>query len=223
MKENKKVEMTEISVEKLACMEAEMEAMRLTIRNQEYDMEERCKELAETKDTLSEMVKRLGETRDLLHSSLQLQSTYLNISEGVVDGVRKFLYKFLTKHNREAVDRSLQFHKAEGQVKLIIAVLDYLLFGTRLKTADQVLQTHFNVICTRLDIDAITLPSHSLMVKLVKRYGLFETIQAEMSGKDVAEDETEEGETEVDELFEAELADLDAMDEELALMYKDRG
>ena len=43
----KEVEMTKIEVEKLACMKAEREAMRLTIRNQEYEIQEKCKELEE--------------------------------------------------------------------------------------------------------------------------------------------------------------------------------
>ena len=48
-KEKKEVEMTKIEVEKLACMKAERDSMRLTIRNQEYEIQKKCKELEETK------------------------------------------------------------------------------------------------------------------------------------------------------------------------------
>ena len=37
-------------------------------------------------------------------------------------------------------------------------------------------EAHFRIICQRIDEDAITLPSHSLMVKLLKKYGFFEPI-----------------------------------------------
>ena len=30
------------------------------------------------------------------------------------------------------------------------------------------------IICERIDEDAVTLPSHSLMTKLMQKYGLFE-------------------------------------------------
>ena len=174
--EKKEIEMTQISVDELTCMKAEMEAAKLTIRNQESEIEQKSKELDETKGTLSEMVKRLGETRDLLHSSLQLQAKHQHVAEGCLDIMKTFLYKWLTKSNQEAVTRALQFYKPEGQMKMILAVLDYLLFGKKFKSENQVEQRHFDVICTRLDMDAITLPAHSLMVKLMKKYGLFEKL-----------------------------------------------
>ena len=176
-KEKKEVEMTKIEVEKLACMKAEREAVRLTIRNQEYEIQEKCKELDETKDTLREMVKRLGETRDLLHSSLQLQAYHKDVADGCVDMIREFLFKWLTKQNQMKLKQILQFHKAEGQLRLMLGVLNYLLFDKEYRSQDEVEKTHFDVICKKIDEDAITLPVHSLMVKLIVKYKLFQKIK----------------------------------------------
>jgi hypothetical protein len=176
-KEKKEVEMTKIEVEKLACMKAERDAMRLTIRNQEYEIQEKCKELEETKDTLREMVKRLGETRDLLHSSLQLQAYHKDVADGCVDMIREFLFKWLTKQNQMKLKKMLQFHQMEGQLRLMLGVLNYILFGKEYSSRDEVEKTHFDVICKKIDEDAITLPAHSMMVQLVVKYGLFQKIK----------------------------------------------
>ena len=179
-KNKKEVEMTKIEVEKLACMKAEREAMRLTIRNQEYEIREKCKELDETKDTLREMVKRLGETRDLLHSSLQLQAYHKDVADGCVDLIREFLFKWLTKGNQVKLKKMLEFHKVEGQMRLMLGVLNYILFDKEFRSHDEVEKTHFDVICKKIDEDVITLPAHSMMVKLVVKYGLFEKIKDQL-------------------------------------------
>ena len=179
-KNKKEVEMTKIEVEKLACMKAEREAMRLTIRNQEYEIQEKCKELDETKDTLREMVKRLGETRDLLHSSLQLQAYHKDVADGCVDLIREFLFKWLTKGNQVKLKKMLEFHKVEGQMRLMLGVLNYILFDKEFRSHDEVEKTHFDVICKKIDEDVITLPAHSMMVKLVVKYGLFEKIKDQL-------------------------------------------
>ncbi len=172
--------MTQIEKEKLETLKAENEAMRLTIRRQEVEIEESSEELAETKDMLGEMVKRLGETRDLLHSSLQLQARYKSIAECCTEALREFLFKWLTKRNQMALNKTLQFYKDDDQMKLILGVLNYVLFGKEYKTQNEVAKTHFKVICDKIDEDAISLPVHSLMVKLIVKYGLFEKLKEQL-------------------------------------------
>jgi hypothetical protein len=41
-------------------------------------------------------------------------------------------------------------------------------------------KTHFDVICKKIDEDAITLPAHSMMVQLVVKYGLFQKIKEQI-------------------------------------------
>lgn len=180
-KDTNEVIMTQISVEELQILKAENEAMRLTIRRQETEIKQKSEDLAETKDMLGEMVKRLSETRDLLHSALELQARYKNIADGCLEMQKENLFKWLTKRNQTALKKTLQFYSAEGQMKLILGVLDYVLFGKEYKAHSEVEKTHFKTICEKIDDDAITLPVHSLMVKLVVKYGLFDKIKEKIT------------------------------------------
>ena len=180
-KNKKEVEMTQVETEKLEEMKAEKEAMRLTLRNLEYEFEQKSKELDETKDTLGEMVRRLSETRDLLHSSLVLQNRYKDIAAACSESVKEFLFKWLTKRTQAALIKTLQFYADDDQMKLILGVLNYVLFGKEFKTQNEVEKTHFKVICDKIDEDAITLPVHSLMVQLIVKYKLFQKIKEQIT------------------------------------------
>ena len=179
-KEKEMVEMTEISVKKLENLMAENEAMRLNMRWQEVQRGDLVKELAETKDTLGEMVKRLGETRDLLHASLELQARYKNVADGCVDALREFIFKLLTRKNQEAMKKVLGYYKEEAQMRLMIGFMNYLLFGKKYKSGSEVERTHFELLCAKIDEDCVTLPAHSLMVKLIVKYGLFQQIKEKL-------------------------------------------
>ena len=91
--------------------------------------------------------------------------------------MREFLFKWLTPENQEYVKRIFRFYDDYDQTRVIYAVLKYLLFGEKTNFHREVQKWHFKLICEKLDEDAIHLPSHSLMVKLMEKYGLFEGLK----------------------------------------------
>ena len=91
--------------------------------------------------------------------------------------LRDFLFKWLTPNNRKYVKRVFRFYDDYDQTRVIYAVLKYLLFGEKTGFHREVLKWHFKLICDKIDEDAIVLPSHSLMVKIMQKYGLFEELK----------------------------------------------
>jgi len=43
---------------------------------------------------------------------------------------------------------------------------------------------HFKIICSQIEEDAISLPSHTMMVKLFMKYGLFTKIEERETPKE---------------------------------------
>jgi hypothetical protein len=157
--------------EQFDIVSAENETMKLTIRNLEWELQSKCQNLDTTEEMLNTMVVRLSETRDLLHASLKKQSSYKNIADGCVASLRDYLWNWLTKNNREVVKRALKYYEPEGQMRLMIAVFNYLIFDKKFKALDAMEQRHFDVIVERIDQDAITIPVHSMIMGLLKKYG----------------------------------------------------
>ena len=91
--------------------------------------------------------------------------------------LREFLFKWLSPDNQMFVKRVFKFYDDYDQTRVIYAVLKYLLFGEMSNFHKEVQRWHFNIICDKIDEDTIHLPSHSLMVKLMKKYGLFEELK----------------------------------------------
>ena len=165
------LEALEAKKEMFEIVSAENEAMKLTIRNLEWELQSKCQNLDTTEEMLNTMVVRLSETRDLLHASLKKQSSYKNIADGCVASLRDYLWNWLTKNNREVVKRALKYYEPEGQMRLMIAVFNYLIFDKKFKALDAMEQRHFDVIVERIDKDAITIPVHSMIMGLLKKYG----------------------------------------------------
>ena len=165
------LEALEAKKEMFDIVSAENEAMKLTIRNLEWELQSKCQNLDTTEEMLNTMVVRLSETRDLLHASLKKQSSYKNIADGCVASLRDYLWNWLTKNNREVVKRVLKYYEPEGQMRLMIAVFNYLIFDKKFKALDAMEQRHFDVIVERIDQDAITIPVHSMIMGLLKKYG----------------------------------------------------
>lgn len=94
--------------------------------------------------------------------------------------LREFLFRWLSPDNQAFVKRVFRFYDDYDQTRVIYAVLRFLLFGERSNFRKEVQKWHFNIICDKIDEDAIQLPSHSLMVKLIEKYGLFEAIDNEV-------------------------------------------
>lgn len=106
--------------------------------------------------------------------------------------LRDFLFKWLTPDNQKYVKRVFRFYDDYDQTRVIYAVLKYLLFGEKTGFHREVLKWHFKLICDKIDEDAIVLPSHSLMVNLMKKYGLFEKIDnKELTKKDLNDGNSE--------------------------------
>jgi hypothetical protein len=59
------------------------------------------------------------------------------------------------------------------------ALLSFVIFGKKTVFNREVERWHFSIICDQIEEDAITLPAHTLMVKLMEKYGLFETLESE--------------------------------------------
>ena len=165
------LEALEAKKEMFDIVSAENEAMKLTIRNLEWELQSKCQNLETTEEMLNTMVVRLSETRDLLHASLKKQSTYKNIADGCVASLRDYLWNWLTQNNREVVKRVLKYYEPEGQMRLMIAIFNYLIFDKKFKALDAMEQRHFDVIVERIDKDAITIPVHSMIMGLLKKYG----------------------------------------------------
>jgi hypothetical protein len=77
------------------------------------------------------------------------------------------------------VKRALKYYEPEGQMRLMIAVFNYLIFDKKFKALDAMEQRHFDVIVERIDQDAITIPVHSMIMGLLKKYGPVGTLKIE--------------------------------------------
>ena len=91
--------------------------------------------------------------------------------------LRDFLFKWLTKDNQAFVKRVFKFYDYYDQTRMIYAILKYLIFDDTTYFHKAVQAWHFKMICEKIDEDAVTLPVHSMMVKLMKKYGLFQGIE----------------------------------------------
>ena len=91
--------------------------------------------------------------------------------------LRDFLFKWLTKDNQAFVKRVFRFYDDYDQTRMIYAILKYLIFDEKTGFHKPVQGWHFRIICDKIDEDAVTLPVHSMMVKLMKKYGLFQGIE----------------------------------------------
>lgn len=91
--------------------------------------------------------------------------------------LKEFLFKWLTKDNQAFVKRVFKFYDYYDQTRMIYALLSYLIFDKKTSFHKPVQGWHFRIICDKIDEDAVTLPVHSMMMKLMKKYGLFQGIE----------------------------------------------
>ena len=136
------------------------------------ELKESRRQIVEMKYHLEDVQQEYGRERDVASNCV-----------GILKG---FLFKWLTPDNQDLVKRMLRFYDDYDKARLIYAILKFLLFGEKSSFRKEVQKWHFNIICDKIDEDAIHLPSHSLMVKLMKKYGLFEKIDnKELTNKNV--------------------------------------
>jgi hypothetical protein len=166
----------EIEAKVLRDMKAGEEQMALTIQNLADQLDEAQDELKTTKESLRVVTKDLRDTRLLLHSAVELQEKAEDTATACENVLKGFLMRWLTSENQERVKTMLRFYHPVQRVKMMNALLTYLLFGKKMHLEREVEKTHFRIVCEKIDEDAVTLPSHSLMVNLMQKYGLFEKI-----------------------------------------------
>lgn len=173
----KKIENVNLSVEEYQGMLREEALMKETIRNQTEKLSEAKEDLATVKKELLKVTRDLIETKDMLHSAIRLQTKAEDAADLCIETLKKNLNRWLTKKNRVYVNHLMGYYTKDRQVIFFQAIMDYLLFGVKPNLPVETLRVHFENVCKRIDEDAITLPAHSLMVKLVKKYGLFEEVK----------------------------------------------
>lgn len=130
------------------------------------ELKESRRQIVEMKYHLEEVQQEYGRERE--------------VASNCVGILKEFLFKWLTPDNQELVKRMLRFYDDYDKARLIYAILKFLLFGEVSNFHKEVQKWHFNIICDKIDEDAIHLPSHSLMVKLMEKYGLFDKIDNEV-------------------------------------------
>ena len=138
-------------------------------------------ELKEARRQIVEMKYHLEEVQQEYGREREVASNCAGI-------LRDFLFKWLTPDNQKYVKRIFRFYDDYDQTREMYAVLKYLLFGEKTSFHREVQRWHFKLICDKIDEDAIHLPSHSLMVKLMEKYGLFEKNNNEVLTKEKVND-----------------------------------
>ena len=161
-----------IDAHELVMMKAAEAQMKLNMQNMADQLDNAQEELKVTKGELSVVTKDLRDTRQLLHAAVGLQEKAEATAERCERVLTGFLSQWLSRENMERVRAMLRFYHPLERVKMIGALLTYLIFGKKVKLDREVERTHFVIICDKIDEDSILLPAHSLMVQLMQKYGL---------------------------------------------------
>ena len=171
------VKKVEIEVKQLEAMRAEEAQMKLNMSNLTDELVRTKDELSVTKKELFAVSKDLRETKQLLHASVELQGKAEEVAARCERSMSNFMSRWLSEENQSRVKAILRWYYPVERVKIMDAVLTYLLFGKKFRQETEVANTHFKIICDMIDEDSITLPAHSLMVQLMQKYGLNEELK----------------------------------------------
>ena len=133
-------------------------------------------ELINLKNELKLNRRRLVKAECDVKDSLKEQNKLKVVADNCAGVMKDFLFNWLKPESQNRVKRMLRYYDEYEQARLMYALLSYLIFGKKTKFIREVQSWHFDLICEKIEEDAIHLPSHTLMVKLMKRYGLFEEI-----------------------------------------------
>ena len=129
------------------------------------------KELKESRKQIVEMKYHIEDLQEEYGREREVASNCAGI-------LRDFLFKWLTKDNQAFVKRVFKFYDYYDQTRMIYALLSYLIFDKKTSFHKPVQGWHFRIICDKIDEDAVTLPVHSMMMGLMKKYGLFSALHA---------------------------------------------
>lgn len=160
-------------------MNNEIEVMTGNLEEVLDHLEETRNELRGTRVELIEArMQRLEAEQRLTDALAQVALLKKNATDAVV-GMREYLFMWLTPENQERVKRMMKYYQYADQVRLMSAMLAYLMFGESRKLPREVERWHMKLISEYIDDDMISLPVHTKLVTLFKKYGLFEKIDAE--------------------------------------------
>ena len=87
------------------------------------------------------------------------------------------LFQWLSEENQKSMMRLLQFYHPLDKAVMIYAVLLYLQTGRLLKLKSAVAQLHYDLMVGYVDEDMVTLPSHNHLMRLYRKYGIFQPIE----------------------------------------------
>ena len=134
---------------------------------------EKRRECNDVKAENQHLRRKLAMAQADLDDALEEQQRQIEAAENCTQMMKDLLFCFLSTKNAARVKRMLRFYDNLQQTRMMNALLCYLIFGKRPQFEREVEAWHFKVICEKIDEDAITLPTHSLMVRLMQKYGLF--------------------------------------------------
>jgi hypothetical protein len=124
------------------------------------ELKEARKQIVEMKYHIEDLQEEYGREREVARSCVEI--------------LKDFLFKWLTPDNQAFVKRVFKFYDDYDQTRMMYAILKYLIFDQKTGFHKPVQGWHFRIICEKIDEDAVTLPAHSMMVRLMKKYGLFQ-------------------------------------------------
>ena len=154
----------------------ELEDTQKVLKKKLYKMRVLRNELHATKNELRLTQRTLYLTNDKLKDALEKIRMMKQATDDTVSIMRDYLFLWLTPMNQFRVKRMLRFYNKEQQVKMMSALLSYVVFGEKTEFTREVERWHFKIICGQIEEDAISLPAHSLMVKLFQKYDLFASL-----------------------------------------------
>ena len=155
-------------------LSVELEKTQKLLMTKLYKMRVLRNELHATKNDLRQTQRTLLLTADKLKDAQAKISMMKQATDDTVCILREYLFLWLTPMNQFRVKRMLRFYNKQQQVRMMSALLSYVIFGEKTVFTREVERWHFKIIISQIDEDAISLPTHTMMVKLFKKYGLFE-------------------------------------------------
>lgn len=152
--------------------------------SRQYDVLENL--LERKRAELKEMSNMLNKTRRELTKNnrrLELLDNECQEAKRVADKSVKILkhqlFKWLSKRSQHKVENILGFYHQEEQMELLNAMMTYAMTGNKTKLEKAVAQWHFRLFCEMMDEDRVTVPSHTLLMRLWVKIGLLKPLNIE--------------------------------------------
>ena len=122
------------------------------------------------KEILSKMAKNLKPVKKTEMSQVEVNEEFGLAGKMML----ALLFQWLSTENRLAMTGVLKYYHPLDRAMLIYAVLLYLTTGKRLKLNCEVAQLHYDMMVEFVDEDLATVPSHRHLMRLYKKYGIYE-------------------------------------------------